>query len=303
MKITIRLLLLGLLVPGVFFTAQAQELEEFISAYTGDNGSGYAQPLGDALEGSFNSGFFHSAKIPGMGFSLDIGFTTMLAFTPNDSKTFLATPEGGFTPANPNDIPVEAPTIFGQTQAVQVAGEGGTAYTFPGGIDLDALPLAVPQLKIGAIYGTDLTFRYFAADLGEELGSLNLFGIGLRHSVSQYLPDLFPVDIALAYYYQSFSIDNFSDTNTSYIGAQGSFKKGPLIVYSGLGYGTGNTDISYTYDDNNVEEEINIELESSNNFRILLGAALKLGPFYINTDYNVGAISVWNTGLGFSIGQ
>ncbi len=278
-----------------------QEFEDFVSAYTGDNGTMYLQPLGDALGANLNSNLFHSAIIPRMGFTLEIGIATSTVFVANKDKTFLATPDPSFSPANPADVPVTAPTVFGDTRSVTLEGVEGTATSFPGGIALDAVPVAIPQLRIGAVLGTDVTLRYFAIDIGEELGSLDLFGFGIRHSVSQYLPDVFPVDLAVGYYNQSLNLENFSETSTSLFNVQGSFKKGPLIVYSALGYESADTNFSYTSTED--DSEINIDLQTSSSIRFTLGATLKLGAFFLNTDYNLGINNVLAVGIGLSFGE
>lgn len=297
LKLPLALFIILLWLPG-----KAQEFEDFVSAYTGENGKMYLQPLGDALGANLNSNWFHSATIPRLGFSLEIGIATTTVFVAEKDKTFLANPDPSFTPANPSDVPVTAPTIFGSTSSVTLEGIEGTATSFPGGVELNALPLAVPQIRIGALYGTDVTLRYFAFDIGEEeLGRLNLFGFGVRHSVSQYLPDIFPVDIAIGYYNNSLDLENFSETSTSLINAQGSYKKGPLIVYSAIGFESADTNFSYTSSED--DSEVNIDLETSNSVRFTLGATLKLGAFFLNTDYNFGISNVFSVGLGLSFGE
>lgn len=276
--------------------------EDFISAYTGENGKMYLQPLGDALGANFNSNMFHSAIIPRMGFTLEIGIATTSVFVAEKDKTFQARPDPSFSPANPSQVPVTVPTVFGDTRSVTLQGEGGTATSFPGGVGLNALPLAVPQLRIGAVFGTDLTLRYFAFNIGEEdIGDLNLFGFGIRHSVSQYLPEVFPVQIAVGYYNQSLKVENFTESKSSLFNVQGSYKKGPLIVYSALGYESADTNFKYESPDDDTD--IDIDLDTSNSVRFTLGATLKLGAFFLNTDYNIGISNVLSLGLGLSFGE
>ncbi|MGK7396740.1 MAG: DUF6588 family protein [Candidatus Cyclobacteriaceae bacterium M3_2C_046] len=274
---------------------KSQDIEDFVSKYTSENGVGYLQPFGNAVAANFNSGLFHSAHIPKTGITVDIGLTTMTSIIRKSNKTFTATTDDFFVP----ETTMEVPTIFGDPDVVTVEGVGGTAYTFPGGMDLNMLPLAVPQLRVGAVMGTDVTLRFFAADLGEDLGRLNLLGLGFRHSIDQYLPELFPVDLAAGYYWQSLKIDNFTDLNTSFFSLQGSYKAGPVIFYSGLGYELATVNFEYIHE----EATIAIELDNTNSLRFNLGLALKLGPFYLNTDYNIGLENVLVLGLGIAFGE
>jgi hypothetical protein len=99
----------------------------------------------------------------------------------------------------------EVSTLFGPTDPVEVTGDAGTVYVFPGGLNVSMLPFAVPQLTVGSVFGTDLTVRYFAYSTNEDIGKLNLFSWRLRHSISQYVPVL-PLDLAVGFYCQQFRL-------------------------------------------------------------------------------------------------
>ena len=137
----------------------SQDIDSYISKYTRENGMGYLQPLADASGADFNSGLFHGAGIRKMGFQFYIGLVAPVALIPEKRKTFTALPEGFFEPKNP----VDAPTVFGASENLVVNGEGGTQYLFPGGLNMKIFPLAMPQLTIGSIYGTDLTVYYITS--------------------------------------------------------------------------------------------------------------------------------------------
>ena len=130
-----------------------------------------------------------------------VGVVTFVAFISDKRKTFTATTEGDFTPVKT----AEVSTLFGPTDPVEVTGDAGTVYVFPGGLNVSMLPFAVPQLTLGSVFGTDLTVRYFAYSTNEDIGKLNLFSWGLRHSISQYVPVL-PLDLAVDFYSQQFRL-------------------------------------------------------------------------------------------------
>jgi len=131
-----------------------------------------------------NSGLFYSAQIKKKGFQLYAGLVTMTALISNDQKTFTAKTEEMFYPP----ATTKAPTIFSSTEGAAVEGTGGTAYVFPGGFSMNALPVAVPQISIGSFMGTEASFRFIDIELDENLGSLNLTGFGIRHSFLWKLP-------------------------------------------------------------------------------------------------------------------
>ncbi len=294
-----KLLVGSLLTLSISTSLQAQEIEDFLAKYTSENGSGYMQPFANAFGANLNSGFFHNAYIPKQGFRLQLGLVTTMALIKDEDKVFSATTDDFFTP----EQTVTAPTIFGSTEGVSVNGEGGTVYNFPGGLSVDLLPLAVPQVTVGGLFGTEVLVRFFAADIGEDVGQLNLLGLGIRHSIDQYLPETFPVSLAVAYYWQTLSLENFVDNNTSFIAAQVSYRKGPLILYGGPGYESSSMEIEYTFESGDSTEDIVLDLDSNNSLRFTAGLALQLGPLYINTDYNIGNQNILSAGLGFTFGK
>ncbi|MEE9431233.1 MAG: DUF6588 family protein, partial [Melioribacteraceae bacterium] len=218
---------------------------------------------------------------------------TMTAFIADDAKTFQAKTGEFFNPSTT----VEAPTIFGSTEGSSVDGISGTSFSFPGGLSLSKLPLVVPQLTIGSVMGTDATIRFISLNVDNNIGELNVFGIGLRHSISQYLP-LVPVDISAGIYYQSFDVGDLVKANSTFLSLQGSYALPIVTFYGGLGYETSSMDIKYQ-SGNNSDEEIEFNLNSENNIRLTLGAALKLAVLLLNVDYNIGNQNVLVLGLGF----
>ncbi|NOZ60569.1 MAG: hypothetical protein GXO74_02700 [Calditrichaeota bacterium] len=273
-----------------------QDIENFVSKYTSENGKKYLQPLADAFGANMNSGFFHSAHIERNGFQFYGGIVTMFAPIADDQKVFTAQTEGLFSPPTT----AEAPTIFGNSENVAVEGTGGTAYVFPGGFDMTTFPIAVPQLSFGSIMGTEAMLRFIDIKLDDNLGKLSLVGFGVRHSVSQYFPTL-PVDIAVGFYKQSFKLGNIIDANSLSIGAQASYSKGILTFYGGLANESSNLNISYAYESDENGEDISFELKAKNSFRLTTGVAAALGPIVLHTDFNFAQQNVVVVGLGIGL--
>ena len=274
----------------------SQDIEDFVSKYTSENGKSYLQPLADAFGANMNSGFFHSARIEQNGFQLYVGLVTMVAPIADDQKVFTAQTEGLFYP----QTTAEVPTIFGDNETVKVEGTGGTVYVFPGGFDMNAFPIAVPQISIGAIMGTEAMLRFIDIQIDENLGKLNLIGFGVRHSISQYFPDL-PVDVAVGFYKQNFKLGDIIDASSFSIGAQASYTRGMVTFYGGLASESSTLDISYTYEADEDAGEISFKLEGQNSIRLTAGVAAKLGPLVLHTDFNLAAQKVVVVGLGFGL--
>jgi hypothetical protein len=280
-------------------TAHAQEFQDYLSKYTQENSMGYMQPFADAFGASINTGWFHSASIEKMEPQLSVGVVGMLAIIPERKKSFIATPEGLFTPK----IPVEVPTVFGSGESVTVEGDGGTSYTFPGGLNVSAVTLAATQLDVGSLLGTQASVRFFIYDFGKEVGKLNMLGIGVRHSISQYIPS-FPAQLAVGYYWTTLQLGNITDTKNNFISLQGSYPMKKLTFYGGLGYELTTMQVGYTFrGEEGAEEDIHFDLKGNNTIRLTVGASLKLGPFRLSGDYNLSDQGVFSCGLGFDIGR
>ncbi len=291
---------LGMLLPlmAIALPAAAQ-IEDQLSAYTGDNAIGYLQPLADAFGADLNDGWYYSGKVPAAGPHFKLELRYMSVRFGDEDRVFNATTEGAFTPAQT----VEAPTIVGG-ESVEVQGDNGTAYAFPGGFNLDAFALAVPQIRVGSIMGTEAVIRYFAMDTGDvELGKISLIGLGVRHSISQYLP-LFPVDLAAGFLWQSFTVgendagDDLLSTNTLSIGVQASKGFGMLEPYGGLSFDTFSMDVNY--EDINTGEAISLDCGSDKSMHLTLGLAAKL--YLLNLHGEVNVASQNSISIGAAVG-
>ncbi|MEM6522209.1 MAG: DUF6588 family protein [Bacteroidota bacterium] len=289
-----RILYLLIISAVTYGTTSAQDLEDFVSKYTDDNGSGYLQPLSDVFGANMNSGWFRHAKVNKKKFQFYIGLVTTGALIKDEQQTFEANSIYGGT--------VTAPTIFGSTEAAVNEGPNGLEENFPGGVDYGLLPLAVPQVSVGGLFGTELSVRWFSIDIGDDIGQLDVIGWGIRHSISQYFK-LMPVDISLAFYNQSFELGEFVDANARIIMAQAGKRVALVDFYGAVGYEFSTMDIQYDAEVAGEDPtEIRFELEGENSLRFTAGFMLNLGPFKLNADYNIGNTNVFSLGLGFGFG-
>ena len=287
--------------------AVGQDLDDYLSKYTQDNGKKYLQPFADAFSADLNSGLFRQAVVKKNGFQLYIGIVGQVAPIPDDQKYFQAYTESSLYPP---EGPYQVPSVFGPKEPVVVpveASGGLLDYAFPAGFNVDRMPLATPQITIGSLLGTDFTVRFITLDL-EDMGDLDLFGWGVRHSLSQYLTFL-PVDVALGYYQQSFKIGDYMDADASLISLQGSYAIPVLTFYGGLGIESSSMDVQYTFTGegdlpgSSTEETIKFDMEGANNLRFTLGISLSLGPLTLNGDYNMASQNTFSAGVGLGFNQ
>lgn len=289
-EVFMRRVLLAVLAVSSCLPAYAQKLNDFIGKYGSANGGGFIQPLADAFGANINSGVFQSARIPLDGFHLTFSVMLMGAPITDSRKTFTATTEGFFAPTQTATVP----TIFGSTEGPVVTGNAGTAYGFPGGLNITTFAIAVPQLAIGSLYGTEGTIRFFQAKLGDNIGELKLWGIGARHNLNQYFKSL-PLDVAAGIYQQHFEIGDIVSANATLISAQASYAVHMFTFYGGPAVEFSNMDVSY----DGSGGKVTIAVKSQNNIRFTAGVLFSLAFFRVYADYNLASQSAFTLGLGF----
>ncbi len=93
-------------------------------------------------------------------------------------------------------------------------------FTLPAGGNINTIIAGVPQLEIGSFYGTELLLRVIPPlDLGKYIGEFAFWGIGIKHSISQYFSNYHenedgtvfedsPFDMALQIVYQGTNLKN-----------------------------------------------------------------------------------------------
>jgi len=286
-------------------TPLSAQIEDQLSAYTGENATGYMQPLANALGADLNSGIFRSASIPHMRPTLRLEVQVMSVFFGTDDKTFRAVTEHGFSP----EQRVAAPTVVGSEKAVPAgAGYGGTTYWFPGGLDLHSFALAAPQLRVGGLFGTEAIFRYFALKLeggDKDLGDISLFGLGLKHDISQYMPPGLPVDLSAGFFWQRFSLgknqkgDHLTESNAFSLGVQASKKLGFFFVpYTGLSYDTHSMEVSYDSESSGEKKTVNVDFDKTSTVHFTLGLMLNTPGMNIFGEYNLASLSSFSLGVG-----
>jgi hypothetical protein len=279
-------------------TQVSAQITDQLQAYTGANAKGYLQPLADAFGVNLNDAFYYSADIPDAGLRFMVEVAIMGYLFDDEDRTFQATTEGGFSPQQT----VTAPTAVGSGSVVSVSGGAGTTFNFPGGLGLNSFALAVPQVRFGTFKGTEGLFRFFTMETGEtEVGDLTLWGLGARHSISQYLPAS-PVSLAAGAMWQSFNVgDDFIDAGAFTLGVQASKRFALLEPFAGLSYDRFAMDVEYESTASGTKEKLKIDFDTNNAVRLTLGLA---AHFLIGHAYGSYSISDQsNFSFGIALGK
>jgi hypothetical protein len=186
-----------------------------------------------------------------------------------------------------------------------VPGQGGAQFSYPGGLDLNSFGLVVPQLRVSSFAGTEAVLRWAAYESGDsDIGKIDLFGIGGRHSISQYMGETPPLDIAVGLMYQTVDVGendaggDFTSSTAFSVQAQAS-KRMPLGFmtfepYTAIAFE--NLDVDVAYDDANGDP-VEVSLEGENDLRFTIGAGFNFVAGHLFADYSFAATNNFSFGL------
>jgi len=273
---------------------RAQSLESTLQQFNAVTVKGYIQPMADMFGANMNAGMFHSAEIGRSGFHLSFEIVGMGAMVGDNQKTYTVSSPAGFNPPT-----FQTATIFGGKGGLVT--DAGTGFTYRGSdgfINTTLFPLAAPQLTIGDLFGTRAVVRFLPAPaFGDQYPKSSLWGIGVQHSISQYLTFL-PIPVAAHYFYNKYSAGDLVNCSGTSIGLDASKKFSVLSVYGGIAWEKSSMELKYTPVSTQVLP-VDITMDGANNFRATIGIGLHLGFFSVFGDANFGTITNISAGIGF----
>lgn len=286
--------LISIVVAGLLLTnlMKAQSIEEYLDSYVGENAVPYVQPLADLFTSNINTGVWEWSTIES-DFYLRLKLQGMMSFPSESMRTFTGRTTGDFRPQQT----VIASTIIGDEDGILLEGDDDDIYIFPGGYDLQRLILGTPQITIGGFLNSELTARFLAFPLDNDLEKVRFYGIGGRHSISNYFSDS-PIDLSVGYMYHHTEAGDYLNSNqhliSAHIGKSGKIFSGQLMV----GYQASDSDIHYTYEDGATVNEIDLNLKNTNPFIMEAGLGVKLGPVMASTSVSYSEHVALSLGAG-----
>jgi hypothetical protein len=179
---------------GSFMTGSVDDAEKLFGAYI----SPYANGIGAGL----SAGWYNTAKPHKLG-GFDITITLNTAIIPSADKSFNPASLGlgeGNSLISRVDVSGDSPTAAGSKDAgpvmtyyTDVPGLGETelaSFELPKGSGIAYTMNPMLQVGIGLAKGTDISIRYSPELKIGEGGKVGLWGIGLKHSIKQWIPAL-----------------------------------------------------------------------------------------------------------------
>lgn len=159
----------------------------------------YITPFADAFGAGLNGGWYNTAK-PHKLLGFDITTGISVGIVPTSAETFDVSKIGLSSSLTGTGI---ASTVAGPDKSgpmMTYRSNGTTLVTFntPPGTAWRYIPVPTAQVGIGLPFGTELKFR-FIPKINIKDGNVSLWGVGLVHSILQYLPGnkLLPFDVSL----------------------------------------------------------------------------------------------------------
>lgn len=321
-------------------SAQTSRIEDFIKAGREDAEvltKAYLKPLPNGIGGSINTGWFNSASTH-QTYGFDIQIRGALAFIPSADQSFdLNTLDLQQTrPADPNDT--ISPTAGGVDEpgpevVVEDNGEEVTRFNLPQGSGFEYVPSAMVQATVGLIKKTDIMVRFVPKVNYGDYGDFQMTGFGVKHSLSQWLPGIFPLNISVMAGYNRVDLSanlnlkpEKSDPNTNYDNQKVTTKfdtfTAKLIVgkdlsfislYAATGYETStmHLDVTGNYpvevigpggttQTETITDPFSYTENGSNKFSLTGGLKFKLLFFHVFGEYTLADYPIANAGIGFS---
>ena len=280
--------------------ARAQSgLESVIEQFSSTAIKGYIQPLADALVANLSIGYVNSTA-PGGRLSISLEVIGMTAAIDESMRIYSAATPNGFQPATTN-----APTIFGGT-ATEVPHNSipGLAYRPSDGlVDAEYFPTVGPQLRIGGLLGTEVIVRYASSSMvpvleEEDFPDLTLLGIGVQHSLSQYIKGL-PLDLSIGGSYNSIKFGDIVDLSATSFGLNVGKSFGVLGVSGGVQSDGGTMNLTYTSTDPNGAGDVDVDIDIKRAMRFRAGASISLGFLRLFGDAAFADVTSYAGGLRF----
>lgn len=293
-------LLAALVLVSPAVKAQSQ-FEVTIQQFSSDEVRGYVQPMVDMFGANINAGLYHSAAIPKHGFHIRVDVIGMVSVVSDEHRKYDASLPSGFVPMSGS---YKTSTVFGGKGTTFKDVRSGLEYKGSDGVfSTNVFPLFVPQATIGTFFGTEATVRYLTTPplSGGKLPSSTLWGVGVRHSLSQYFGNDPPLDAAIGGFYSNFALGDLMEISASAIDLQLSKSFSLLTLYSGIAIQQSSVNLHYTYRATEASSPklVDLSLKGANNFRLTTGLQIDLQAIKLFADANFGYVQHFSGGVGF----
>ncbi len=215
-----------------------------------------------------------------------------------------------------------------------------TSLTLPPGANMSSIMAAVPQLEIGSLYGTELLLRLVpAVRFNDNVGDFSFWGVGLKHSISQYFPERW-FDLAVQGVYQGTTLTNTIGLTESKLEANATIRSfsvqagkrfwDAVDVYGAYAFEHIDVTSSYTYAlphetqvqlgllpldppdgkstptadrPGDMKPQTSSVLTENVNHKFIVGASVNYGPLRAALDLNISSFNILTFALAYTFNQ
>jgi len=304
-----------------------QQVAEFLKGNVDDAktlATAYMEPFGKMFGTSLNGGWYQAAR-PHKLLGFNVSFVTSVATVPVSAKTFdvsklslknleLADPQSHIAQTISGKNTVGPRLVYSDDPT------GTLGFDLPKGAGLPFTFMPMLQAGIGLPFHSEITVRFLPTVNVPKIGSVKLWGVGVKNEFKEFIPGLklVPIDLSVMLGYTKFasafnisykpapadipSGHTASDFNDQKLALDASGFTARLLVgkslpfvsaYVGLGYSTAKTDFGlkgnypigiaplYT----SVEKDPIMMQYSHGGFSGNIGFRVRLGVLAFNADY------------------
>jgi hypothetical protein len=174
-----------------FLKSAPSDGAKFLQAYVG--------PWTNAVGAGFNGGWYNTAKPHKFG-GFDITTSFNIGVVPTSADKFELSTIGlsSSLTGSGSASSISGPATQGPLMSYQANGVSLASFHAPEGTNWKYIPVPTLQVGIGLPLGTELKGR-FIPKITIRDGNISLWGLGLVHSLTQYLPGdkLLPFDVSV----------------------------------------------------------------------------------------------------------
>lgn len=233
-------------------------------------GAAYLSPYTEAFGANLNAGWYNTANTHRL-LGFDLTFSLNLAAVPDNAKRFDLNEIEGLTGTfTGNGI---APTVASKmdSRPEMQYFDGNVNYVLPNGTGLGYIPAPTLHVGLGLPKDTDLIIRYMPdVKLGRS-GHLGLWGVGIKHSVKQWIPVLRRMPVF----------------NLSVMGGYTSFTNSAGLNFMPSDIGAIDNTDAVTFDNQKLEFSVN-----SYTVNLIASADIPFFSFYGGVGFNSGSSSL-----------
>lgn len=188
----------------IFSTVSFSQLSnvDFLKSAPADGAKflqGYIAPWANAFGAGLNGGWYNTAKPHKLG-GFDLTTSFNIASIPASADKFDLSTIGPSTTltASGQTSTISGPNTSGPLMTYKANGVTLASFNAPPGTGWKLIPVPTAQIGIGLPFGTEIKVRYIPK-IKIKNGDVSLWGVGLVHSLLQYLPGnkVLPFDVSL----------------------------------------------------------------------------------------------------------